>query len=419
MPFMKRFRMVTDGGWTRRGALTAGAASLVACSNSSVPVPSETREGEHLLWPMKGPPVLRGAVIAQRRRRVAVDGDTFGGGQAILPRYQRSDFEALAAAGSNLVVMSFPELWTVGPPWKRDARVADILGRQLDDAKAAGLFVVLALRSGPGRSDFVFHHDGAGNWFPEELIEDSVWRNAEAQAAWGDMCVDAAKLVKDRSEIAGLNIMVEPDPNVGGLNREGQRLGAWSPDDYVAQVAEVSDWRRMAAKISGDVRAAAADLPVLISPPAFGRTDFLSVMGAPPVSGVVWCVHDYEPREFTHHPENSAGLIAFGERGDTFENRIARVSAGDAPVFLGEFGASRWAMDVDDYYAALIATCEARGLNWAAFRWPTRDTTYEDADSMFNVVLGGRGEAPAIDTLRMGWARNTLRPGKARLRGRS
>ena len=169
--------------------------------------------------------MLRGAVIAQRRRRVAVDGDTFGGGQAILPRYQRSDFEALAAAGGNLVVMSFPELWTVGPPWKRDAQVADILGRQLDDAKAAGLYVVLALRSGPGRSDFVFHRDGAGSWFPAELIEDSVWRNADAQAAWGEMCVDAAKLVKDRSEIAGLNIMVEPDPECRRAQSRGAEAG--------------------------------------------------------------------------------------------------------------------------------------------------------------------------------------------------
>ena len=101
MPFMKRFRMGTDGGWTRRGALAAGAASLVACSNSSVPVPSETREGEHLLWPMKGPPVLRGAVIAQRRRRVAVDGDTFGGGQAILPRYQQLQAGEVEDKGGN------------------------------------------------------------------------------------------------------------------------------------------------------------------------------------------------------------------------------------------------------------------------------------------------------------------------------
>ena len=420
MPFMKRFRTGSDGEWTRRGALAAAAASLAACSNPAVSARPEAGPAGHPLWPVQGPPALRGAVIAQRRRRIEVDGDTFGGGGAVLPRYAKQDFEALAAAGGNLVVMSFPELWTVGPPWSRDARVADILGRQLDDAKAAGLFVVLALRSGPGRSDFVFHRDAADDWFPARLIDDTVWRNAEAQAAWSDMCVDAAKLVKGRGEIAGLNIMVEPDPNVGGLNREGQRLGAWTPDAYRAQVAEVSDWARIAAHTATRVREAAADLPMLISPPAFGRTDFLPVMGAPPVGGVVWCVHDYEPRAFTHHPEGSAGLMAFSEGGDsTFERRIDSVMSGDAPVFLGEFGASRWAMDVDAYYAARIATCEARGIGWAAFRWPTQDKGYEAADSMFNVLLGAHGDPPAIDTLKAGWARNARRPGKARLRGRS
>lgn len=420
MPFMKRFRMTPDGQWTRRGALAAAAASVAACSNPAVPAWTGANGGSHPLWPMGVAPVLRGAVIAQRRRRSEVDGDTFGGGGAVLPRYQRRDFDALAAAGGNLVVMSFPELWTVGPPWKRDNRTADSLGRQLDDAKAAGLFVVLALRSGPGRSDFVFHRDAADDWFPARLIEDSIWRDADAQAAWGDMCADAAQLVKDRSEIAGLNIMVEPDPNVGGLNRAGERLGAWTPGEYAEQVAEISDWRRIAARTAVRVRAAAADLPVLISPPAFGRTDFLPVMSAPPIDGVVWCVHDYEPREYTHFPEGSAALIDFSEGGDgTFEHRIDQVMTGDAPVFLGEFGASRWAMGVDEYYAARIAACEARGMGWAAFRWPTQDKAYEAADSMFNVLQGARGEAAAIGTLKAGWARNASRPGKVRLRGRS
>ncbi len=378
---MKRFRANSSGpGWTRRHAII-GAAGFAACSNP--PATTEERAAKEpeteALWPRQGPPALRGAVIAQRRRRAAVDGDTFGGGGPVLPLYRRSDFDALAEAGANLVVMSFPELWTVGPPWRRDNAMADVLGRQLDDARATGLHVVLALRSGPGRSDFIFHRDAAGDWFPADLIVDSVWRDREAQVAWSEMCADAARLVGGRSEIAGLNIMVEPEPNVGGLNRDGVRLGAWSPEEYLAQVGEVSDWKRIAGDVARTARAAAQGLPILISPPAFGRTDFLPVMGAPPVDGVVWCIHDYEPREFTHHPETSAGIILFSEGGDRFEQRIdaVRANAG-APIFLGEFGASRWAQGVDEYYAARIAACEARSVGWAAFRWPTQDAAYED-----------------------------------------
>lgn len=414
---MKRFRREADtAGWTRRGALAA-AAGLAACS-AAPGVPEGP--GGHPLWPMRGPPVLRGAVIAQRRRRREVDGDSFGGGGAALPLYRRSDFARLAEAGANLVVMSFPELWTVGPPWRRDAAMADLLGRQLDEARAAGLFVVLAMRSGPGRSDFVFHRDAADEWFPARLIVDAIWREREAQAAWAEMCVDAARLVKDRAEIAGLNAMVEPEPNVGGLNHDGERLGAWTPADYLAQVSEVSDWRRIAGDVARKVRAAARDLPVLISPPAFGRTEFLPVMGPAPVSNTVWCVHDYEPREFTHHPDGSAGLIAYTDSdADRFDARLAAAMPGDAPVFLGEFGASRWASGVDRYYAARIAVCEARSVAWASFRWPTEDRAYEQSDAMFNVTLGGGGQEPAaITTLRAAWARNSRRPQAVRSRQR-
>lgn len=416
MQFMKRFRAgKIDGDWTRRSALL-GAVGLTACNNSAV---LAERTAVHPLWPLTGPPVLRGAVIAQRRR-IEVDGPTFGGGGPVLPAYRRADFEALAGAGANLVVMSFPEFWSVGTPWKRDAQMADVLGRQLDDARAAGLYVVLAMRSGPGRSDFVFHRDAAGDWFKPELIVDSVWREADAQAAWADMCEDAAKLVRSRREIAGLNIMVEPEPNVGGLNRAGGRLGAWTPEDYAAQVSEISDWKRISGDVALKVRGAARDLPILISPPSFGRTEFLPLMGSPPVSGVVWCVHDYEPRDFTHHPEAAAGHTVFGESGEnTFAARIDRGRKGDVPVFLGEFGASRWAGGVDKYYEARIAACEARGIGWAAFRWPTQDAAYERSDSMFNVAKGGRGDRPALDTLQSAWANNTQRPGAARLRGRS
>ncbi|MEQ1783150.1 MAG: cellulase family glycosylhydrolase, partial [Hyphomonadaceae bacterium] len=190
--------------------------------------------------------------------------------------------------------------------------------------------------------------------------------------------------------------------------------------EYRAQVGDISDWRRIAGVIARKVRAASVDLPVLISPPAFARTDFLPVMGPAPVSGTVWCVHDYEPREFTHAPQASAGIAAFSDSGEyTFAKRIDSLQA-DAPVFLGEFGASRWARGVDDYYSARIAACEARSMAWAAFRWPTQDKDYEAADDMFNVLLGGRATEPAaIDVLRSAWKQNRRRPSGAKLRGRS
>ena len=94
------------------------------------------------------------------------------------------------------------------------------------------------------------------------------------------------------------------------------------------------------------------------------------------------------------------------------QQRIDRVRTGDAPVFLGEFGASRWARGVDDYYAARIAACEARGIGWAAF--PLADAGCGLRTVGRHVQRGdgrGRDDRPALDTLRPAWARNALRPG--------
>lgn len=416
---MNRFRQGSGRAISRR-ELAAGASALViaaGCGERAVAdqATPEIRAGQSRLWPSSGPPVLRGAVIAQRRRRLEVDGATFAGGAAALPAYGAREFDALAAAGANLVVMSFPEFWTVERPWRRDEAMAAILLRQMDQARAAGLFVALGLRSGPGRSDFIFHRESAGDWFPADLIVDSIWRDEEAQAAWSDMCVDAARLMAGRAEAAGVILMVEPDVNMAGVDHDGRRLDAWEPAVYARRVGAISDWRAMAGRWAGAVRAANAALPVLISPPAFSRPDFLAVMGEPPVEGCVWCVHDYDPRDFTHAPR--ARDVRLRERAGAFAGRMqaAQRQGGGlgAPVFLGEFGAARWNGDAPAYHRARAAACEALGINWAAFRWPTFDAGYEANDDTFNLTLatgaGGAGAA-SVEALREAWARNTMRP---------
>lgn len=414
---MKRFQ---TGHWrpSRREAMAA-FAGLAACSaGSEQPQPAppvKQAVKAHPLWPVEGPPVLRGACIAQRRRVQSVDGPTFGGGGPTVPAYGAREFDALAEAGANLVVMSFPGIWSIAAPYRADAAMIDLLGRQLDQAQRAGLYAVVGFRSGPGRSDFIFHRDSAGDWFPKELIVDSIWRNREAQAAWADMCVEGAKLIASRSEIAGLILMVEPEPNFTGLDHDGRQLGVWEPAEYARRVGEISDWRRIASDCAKATRAADASLPILISPPAFARPDFLPVMGEPPVPGVVWCVHDYEPRDFTHMPQTSAGLIPFQERRGEFEQRMTAAKQQGAPVFLGEFGVARWQDDAGKYLAARASACEALGVNWAAFRWPTFNAAYEEADNMFNVVKGpdrplGAGDIATITALREAWMRNTARP---------
>ncbi|MEZ5938750.1 MAG: cellulase family glycosylhydrolase [Hyphomonadaceae bacterium] len=399
---MKAFGSGTRPGPSRRSAIIGAAAAVVSAAGfAGRGFASPSDQDFSSLWPRSGPPVLRGAVIAQRLRVPSIDGETFAGGRAVMPVYTRADFDALAEAGANLVVMSFPGVWSVEPPYGPSSEAFDQLDEQIRLAEAAGLHHVVGFRSGPGRSDFVFHRDAAGDWFPAQLIVDRIWRDAAAQSAWTEMCVQAAKRLAGSAKSAGLLLMVEPDTNMAGLDRNKRTLDAWSPSRYRRRVARISDWRRIAAAIAIRVRAAAPALPVLISPPAFARPDFLEVMGPPPVEGCVWCVHDYEPRAFTHSSEGSpvAWRDAAPPGEDGFAERLAQAQTYDAPVFLGEFGAPRWAPGLGSYFRARIAACEAAGVNWAAFRWPTHDPGYEATDNVFALKASNAA-------LKAGWARN-------------
>src|SRR5262249_55047175 len=142
-----------------------------------------------------------------------------------------------------------------------------------------------------------------------------------------------------------------------------------------------------------------------------------------PVPGTVWCIHDYEPRGYTHQGAHTRGVMLYGKRDrEAFAARLDLVKKAGAPVFLGEFGAARWGENVPGYYQAMIAECEKRGVGWAAFRWPTSDHEYEKLDDTFNVSWGlkmGDADGAALPALKAGWSKNNARPKNSGLRGRS
>ncbi len=367
-------------------------------------------------WPMAGPPVLRGATLVRRRRVPSVDGagNRATGYGALTPEYRSSDLERLAEAGANLINLSWPGIWSATPPFGLDeSELVEITEKFLDAVRAAGLYATLGFRSGPGRSEFVFHRAAAGSWFPESLVIDRVWHDRELQDAWQAMCVRAARILSGRPEVVGFNPLVEPDPHVAGFDQDGNILSEYNPQTYERRAAPVSNWAAWAPKLAASVRDAAPELPILLSPAGFARIGWLPLMGRPPVSGLVWEVHDYTPDAYTHQPRGGPQVSLARDDADAFAVGLAAAGRFGAPVYLGEFGAVRWAPDRGRYWEARIAACEAAGVNWAAFRWPTSNPDYEALDDQFNLLMGQGADprspqgAPAA-AVRAGWRRNGL-----------
>ncbi|MEZ5670083.1 MAG: hypothetical protein R3F55_22135 [Alphaproteobacteria bacterium] len=115
------------------------------------------------LWRNDTGPQLRGANLYQRHVYPEIDGSEFIGPGPFGPPVTQADFDALAAAGANVVVLSHPGIFTEQPPYRLDPAAKANLDRLVAMAQAADLFVVIAFRTGPGRSEFAILSEGMGS----------------------------------------------------------------------------------------------------------------------------------------------------------------------------------------------------------------------------------------------------------------
>lgn len=123
---------------------------------------------EWSLW--SGGTQLRGANIWQRVVVPELDGGEFLGSGHVGPPYIQEDFDRLAALGANYVNISHSGLFTEEPPYELDEEVQTHLDNLLNMIARADMFAVITFRTGPGRSDFTFYRDGAGDWFDRDLL---------------------------------------------------------------------------------------------------------------------------------------------------------------------------------------------------------------------------------------------------------
>ncbi|UCE17199.1 MAG: cellulase family glycosylhydrolase, partial [Gemmatimonadota bacterium] len=159
---------------------------------------------------------LRGANIYQRRVYPELDGPTFMGSGPVGPPYTQSDFDNLATLGANYVNISHPGLYTETPPYVLDQDIMNNLDNLLEMIEQVDMFAVISFRTGPGRSDFTFYWDGAGDWFDESYLNDSMWQSQEAQDAWVAMWRYTAQAYRDHPIVVGYDLMVEPNSNEVG-----------------------------------------------------------------------------------------------------------------------------------------------------------------------------------------------------------
>lgn len=392
-------------GPNRRSVLAAaGLASL------GLPGCARAQTSRLELWNNATGPHLRGAVLAQRRVFPELDGPEFLGSGAVGVPVTDEALRELAASGANLVVLSHPGTVAEWAPYVPDLAVEDHLNDLVRRCELAGLYVVIGFRTGPGRSEFTFHRGDADSWFPASMINDDVWTSSEAHDGWDMMWRRTAARFRDRANIAGYLLMVEPNANQAAPGPDGGDLDQWDPALLAAHVAGTpADWPALARRLAAVIREHDTETPILINPDGFGHRSFAHLLDLNSAPGIVLALHDYSPRGYTHQARNAGVEFARGE---------AEFMPPDAARWMmGEFGVARWAPQAARYLQQRAVSLERAGAGWAMFRWDSGWRVYEDRENMFNPAYGSdpdavnpAADAPMLGALRDLWGRNRLRP---------
>ncbi len=332
------------------------------------------------LWTV-GQTQLRGAVV--HPCTLASDADAE---MTCNETLSRADLDDLKALGANLIQASYPGLYNQQAPYGVNETAQAYLDSLLTWAAEVDLFVVIAIRTGPGRNEAQITGFGEPH--------STVWTDQAAHDAWVDMWRYMAERYRDNPVVAGYDVMVEPHVNT--LVDPNSDL---SPTAFQQQHAgTLADWNAFAAEITDAIREVDTDTPIIISSLSWGNVEWLSALEPTGDDATVYTIHAYDPDIYTHQdtPDASVSYPSVVEdEGETISFDRAWLAAfhasaaafsttHDVPIYVGEYGAMRWLPGAANFVADQVSLFEANGWNYTYYVWRGDEPTFDG----FNMEYG-------------------------------
>jgi hypothetical protein len=299
------------------------------------------------------------------------------------------------------------------------------LDHLIDMAARADMFAVITFRTGPGRSDFTFYRDGAGEWFAPDLLVEWVWEDLEAQDAWVEMWRYTAERYRENPVVVGYDLMCEPNAN-------DVALGIWEPTDFYPEYADsLYDWNQFYSRIVTGIREADGETPILVNAMSWGSVRWLPYLEAVEDPHIVYTTHQYEPQSQYTHQEPPALNTYPGEfdldwdgEPDLFNRDwlagylsiLADFQQDqNVPLAVNEFGVVRWVPGAADFMRDEMDIFESLGINYALWVWNPAWSPWTESVTDFNFRFGEDPDnvSPVENDLQAVilefWARNTTR----------
>ena len=312
-----------------------------------------------------------------------------------------ADVAALAAAGGNLIRLSFPDrpLMGLDPPHPFDETAFGHLERVLDWCEPRGVSVLVDPHRFPGTAH------------PYTMLgTDSFWRDFR----WHDLAVRlwteiARRCAARGTVLAGYDLLNEPEV------------------PFPMPAGTSYDLNLLYRKLVSAVRSQDARHTIVLAGPRYvsggrvhGYHEGLALLEVPPDENLCFETHTYDPTAFTfqgveapvdpalRYPGRVQGVDWGPERqAEVHQPAVDFARRAGRPILLGEFSAARWLGDDGNRWLRdVIEVAEANGWSWAYHAW--REYHGWDAE-MSNTDAADRTRYPStprLELLRGYYSRN-------------
>ncbi len=294
----------------------------------------------------------------------------------------KQDVRNLRNMGANLINASYPGLFEEQPPYGVNATAREYMDNLINWAQEVGIYVVIHVRTGPGRNEPAI--TGLGG---EPLI--TVWTDQAAHDAWIAMWRYIAERYATHPVVAGYNLMVEPH-----VNTWADPAGILTPAAFARQFqGTLWDWNTLAGEITAAIREVDTETPIIINSLQWASPSWFEALTPTGDSRTVYSFHAYDPDVYTNQPEESPvsypsliGGINLNQSWlvQDFHPALHFSLWHNVPIYVGEFGLFRWALDAATFVSDEIALFEQYGWNYAYYVWRGDEPEFDG----FNIEYG-------------------------------
>jgi hypothetical protein len=268
----------------------------------------------------------------------------------------KDDLVELKSLGANLVVANYPGVFTYYPPYEIDSLHLMNLDSIVNYSREIDLKLVIALRSGPGRSLQVFDNEGR----EDELL----FHDKQAKEKYIEMCQFIVDRYKANDHIIGYNFLLEPHAD--------------NPV-YLPPVFD-STYFNFIEDLISNTRKVDPHIPIIIQPLGWAYPDRFYSMKTFSDSFLVYSCNMYFPHPFTNELNDSVYPGNYYYRDsivyvdsitlkDLFYNVIRFKAEHNVPIFINEYGGRRFKKGFLTYLQDLHSLFLQEGFHFAFYVW--------------------------------------------------